>query len=144
MAAALVAVMLGGIALSSYSCKGPTMVELEMRIFEQGSFVVIEFEDLEVRYYDEDVEAFVTVSLSADDTEAYREYVTGFCDKVFRDRREYEGGFSLEAVYCIWTLTATYEYGSTRHVDAQHGYPDDWDEFLERTNTLIGFDCLHR
>jgi hypothetical protein len=144
MAAALTAIILGGVALSTYSCKIPTMLKLEIRTFIPSRSLKLDFERQELWCYDEDHEGSMLVNLNVEDTEGYREYAMGFFIKVYDERGEYTSTFSLEATETIWTLTATYYDGSKLRIFAEHGYPDDWDEFLERTNALVGFEYLKR
>jgi hypothetical protein len=120
------------------------MVRVEIGILDPNTYLVIRVEERELEYYDDDYEVYVTVSMSAEDAESYREYATSFIDSVFNDRRQYRGGSSTEWTTGIWSIRATYDDGSTMRIVAEHGYPDDWDEFLERTNALVGFDLLRR
>jgi hypothetical protein len=103
--------------------------------------VTIKLEERVLEYYDP---GSTVASLSAVDADAYREYVEGFIERVYKERSEYTRSVRLDATNSIWNLTATYYDGSIRRIVAEHGYPDDWDEFLERTNALVGFDLLQR
>ena len=116
---------------------------------ENSETVDINFESGEMRYWDiSGSEGPQTIQIDKDELKSYQEFVESFCSRVIKDRDKYEhegyiDGNNYASSRLYWMLSITYDNGESDTLEAfQENYPDDWNDFIDRTNSFIGYDYL--
>lgn len=83
--------------------------------------------------------------LNGDDAAQYKEIVTAMCRDMIDNEAQYlDGPVHGELVHSAWSVWYFFEDGSERRMNVVEGstkqYPDNWDEFVSKTNELTGLD----
>lgn len=117
-------------------------------LIQENTSIRMNFEENEFRYYNDEQEQYVSTYGDEENMQSYEEFMHGFCRRIFNERNKYVIDNYEEAVAGVWTLIVTYEDGSYRRLDVTEGaekrYPDDWNEFVERTNAMIDYELFKK